>query len=205
MLSFYTEMISAWFLWGNVLLREELRKDTNIFKFWKFWERSLFKIRSRPMPLNLQHDVHFQDNINFQCVHKRMRWGCPSVFILNLPWFLMDTSYRMLTKYSPTGTDSHLSFNSRCYLQVTFQMLLNQFYRLVTAPIDVTPKASFYTNLNPETPTVTRVPRGRWNSSSNNLLKVYQGSLVPSLSVQFNKLEIKLQCRVHRKRFDEVR
>ena len=51
LLSFHKEMISAWFLWGNVLLRGELQKDTINSNFDNF-ESTLY-MKSVSMPLML--------------------------------------------------------------------------------------------------------------------------------------------------------
>ena len=37
-------MILAWFLWGSVLIKGDLRKYAKKIKFLKFWERPLFNI-----------------------------------------------------------------------------------------------------------------------------------------------------------------
>ena len=62
LLSFHTTMILAWFLWGCVLLRGELRKYAKKIKFKNFWERPLFNISEYAFKYTKKRDnLHYNE------------------------------------------------------------------------------------------------------------------------------------------------
>ena len=89
--SFHKEIISAWFLWENYVLRGgELQIDAKKSKFWKNFESSLY-IRSGGMPLSIilsfliciLADIYEMD---MNKMHEIFEIGLPPISFITVFW-----------------------------------------------------------------------------------------------------------------------